>query len=305
MSKAISYSIFGHGRNDQAFDFPGYIRGLSKCLRVNRLLYPDWISVVHTDQSTFDAYPLYFEGIKSDKVDVVICPDAPLCLAMLWRLKPVFEQVWSVEHQGYTGWKYTHVICRDADSLATYREAQAVQYWIDKDKAVHAITDSVSHTLPMMGGMIGFRPAYITERLATGDWSAFVGRSGGIDFQYKNSDQDFLNREVYPRVARQGSDSITQHYFNGCSNTFLSDFHTCTCPPPSGHRDDCPNNYKIDLPDELKESNSICGHIGAAGDYQTATERFLRKYRGQFNDLHEAESNYPDIFYWTKDNSHG
>lgn len=303
--KAISYSLFGYGRSDQAFDFPGYIRGLSKCLRMNRILYPEWVNIIHTDIATYNAYKLYFDGIKSDKIEIVICKDAPLCLAMLWRLKPAFEQKWDESARGYSGWKYTHVICRDTDSVATYREVQAVQQWIDHDKTVHAITDSISHTLQMMGGMIGFRPAYISERLATSDWDELISRGNGINFAVKNADQEFLNREIYPRIARQGHDSITQHYFNGCSNTFLSDFHTCTCPPPAGHREDCPNNYKINLPDELRESNSVCGHIGAAGDYQSVYERFIRKYRYLFDDLYIAESNYPDIFYWVKDKSLG
>jgi len=303
--KCVSYSIFGHNRGDQAFDFPGYIRGLSLCLRLNRLLYKDWVSVIHTDKGTYEAFQSYFDGIKSDKVDVVICKDAPLCLAMLWRLKPVFEQNWDTVARGYTHAKYTHVICRDVDSPATYREVQAVEQWIASDKTMHAITDSVSHIIPLMGGMIGFRPAYITEKLHTADWDELISRNGGIDFNNKGADQDFLNREIYPRVARQGTDSISQHYFAGMSNTFLSDFHTCTCPPPSGHADNCPNNYKIDLPDELKESNSIAGHIGASGSYQSATERFLRKYRHLFDDLYIAEGNYPQIFYWVLDKSLG
>ena len=305
--RCVSYAIFGVGREQEAnsFSCASYIRGLSINLRVNRLLYPEWINVIHTDKATYDAYALYFEGIKSDKCEVVICKDAPLCLAMLWRLKPVLERTWDSVAQGFTDWKYTHVICRDTDSPATYREAQAVEQWIAADKTCHAITDSVSHTLPMMGGMIGFRPAYISERIATADWDELMSRKGGIDFNYKGSDQDFLNREIYPRVARQGNDSITQHYFSGVSNTFLSDFHTCTCPPPSGHADNCPNNYKIDLPDELKESNAICGHVGSAGAYTSVLERFLKKYRGMFDDLYIAEGHYPQIFYWVQDKSLG
>lgn len=307
MSKAISYALFGYNKtqHDSCFSHASYLRGLATNLRMNRLLFPEWITVIHTDKATYDAYAKYFEGIQSDKCQIVVCKDAPLCLAMLWRLKPIFERHWDATAQGYTHWKYTHVICRDTDSPATYREVQAVQQWIDNDKAAHAITDSVSHVIPLMGGMIGFRPAYITERLATSDWDELTRRSAGIDFNNKGSDQDFLNREIYPRIAQHGSDSITQHYFSGMSRTFLSDFHTCTCPPPSGHTENCPNNYKINLPDELKESNSICGHIGSSGAYQSAYEKFIRKYRSMFDDLYIAEENYPDIFYWVKDKSLG
>jgi hypothetical protein len=298
--KCISYSIFGAGkeRHENCDTVNSYMRGLAICLRMNRLLYPDWEIVINTDNETYEAFKGYFAAIKNDKVKVQANDSAELCRAMLWRLKPIFEM-----ENG--AWKYTHVICRDTDSPATYREVQAVQYWIDKDKACHAITDSVSHVIPLMGGMVGFRPAYFSSRTGWHDFDELMRRGGGISFSNKGSDQDFLNQVVYPKFAQHGSDSITQHYFNGHANTFLSDFHTCTCPPPSGHREDCPNNYKIDLPDELKESNSICGHIGSAGAYQSAVERFLRKYRDQFDDLHSAEEKYPDVFYWTKDKSLG
>lgn len=298
--KAISYALFGYGkgRSDNCFDFNSYLRGLSQCLRMNRLLYPNWVSVIHVDQKSYDAFKLYFDAIKSETVDVVVCGEDALCRAMLWRMKPIYET-----QDGK--WKYSHVICRDTDSVATYREVQAVQYWIDKDTSLHAITDSISHNLPLMGGMIGVKPDYFNYRMECFDWTSLMAKSSGISFSVKGSDQDFLNLVVYPYFARKGSESITQHYFNGMSNTFLSDFHTCTCPPPSGHADNCPNNYKIDLPDELKESNSVAGHIGASGSYQSVMERFLRKYRGWFDDLHNAESNYPIVFYWTQDGSLG
>jgi hypothetical protein len=213
---------------------------------------------------------------------------------MLWRLRPAFEM-----HEGK--WKYSHVICRDTDSPPTYREVQAVQQWVDNDRAVHAITDSISHDRALMGGMIGVRPDYFNHRMQCSTFEDLMAKSGGIVFSQKGSDQDFLNSVIYRMFAHQGSDSITQHYFNGHANTFLSDFHTCTCPPPAGHREDCPNNYKIDLPEAMKESNSICGHIGAAGAYQSALERFLRPH--SFSDLIEAESNYPDTYYWVNDKS--
>ena len=305
--KAISYSVFGAGkpRQDNCFDVNSYMRGLAICLRMNRLLYSEWVNIIHTDRATYEAYKLYFDALQSEKIEIVVCKDAPLCLAMLWRLKPVFEQRWDQAARGYNGHKYTHVLCRDTDSPATYREVQAVEQWIKSDKAVHSITDSVSHTIALMGGTCGFRPAYITERLSTSDWDSMISRSGGIDFNNKGSDQDFLNREIYPLVAKQGTDSITQHYFSGHARTFLSDFHTCTCAPTAGHVNGCPNDYAINLPDELRESNSICGHIGSSGHYSTSTERFLRKYRNQFDDLHNAEGNYPDVFYWYKDGSLG
>jgi hypothetical protein len=265
---------------------------------MNKLLYPEWTTVIHTDFETYEGFKSYFEGIRSPKIDIVVCANEPLCKAMLWRMKPIFEMNGGER-------KYTYVICRDADSPATYREVQAVEQWIANNKSAHAITDSISHNIPMLGGMIGFKPADFTMRVDAMDWNELMAKSGGISFSIKGSDQDFLNSVVYPKFAQHGNDSITQHYFNGCANSFLSDFHTCTCIPTVGHRDDCPNNFKINLPDDLKDSNVIVGHIGASGPYQVATERFLRNYRNQFDSIVNAEANYPDVFYWVKDKSLG
>lgn len=290
MNIAISYSLFGfeRQRESNSFDFNSYLRGLMLCLRFNRLIYPQAQSILNTDIATCQAFePLFkYLGDRNILITHQNKNGAQLCEAMLWRLKPLF-------HGGYT-----HVLCRDLDSLSTYRERQAVDYWIAQvTKAAHAITDSVSHDLPMLGGMIGFIPKHFTERTGCNDFNSLMNLKR-MDFSTKGSDQIFLNQAIYPLFAEKGQDSITQHYFNGHGNTFLSDFHTCTCPPTSGHRSDCPNNYPIDLPEDLKESNSVCGHIGSSGWYETATFKFLRKYIDRFADLAEIEKQYPKIFYW-------
>ncbi len=288
--KAISYSLFGYDRSkpENCFDFNSYLRGLMLCLRFNKLIYPDWTNILQVDTATYSAFQALFDRLE-DKGWIDIGKNAngaQLCEAMLWRLKPIYDT------------NIDHLLCRDLDSLSTYRERQAVQYWVDqKTKAMHAITDSVSHDLPLLGGMIGFMPKEFTSRTGLNTFASLISECK-MDYSTKGSDQAFLNKVIYPRFGNKGHDSITQHYFNGYANTFLSDFHTCTCPPPSGHRDDCPNNYKIDLSDELKESNSVCGHIGASGWYETATFRFIKKYWNQFDELVSIEKDYPKIFYW-------
>lgn len=270
--KAISYALFGYNkeRQDNCFDFNSYLRGLMINIRMNRLLYPDWVTVLHLDRETYEGFNELFDALP---ITVVVCEPAPLCKAMLWRMKPCFDQT------------YSHVICRDLDSPATYREVQAVTDWINKGDAMHAITDSVSHNLPVMGGMIGFVQGYFVDRFGQ-DWDIFVNI--GIDYQRKGSDQTFLNKIVYPAYANKGSESITQHYVLGHGDTFLA-----------GYMNHIPN-IELPLDPELKESNSICGHIGAAGFYTTVATKFLYKYRDQFEDLIEIERKHKDIFYWTE-----
>lgn len=279
MKKAISYALFGYNKERQTncFDFNSYLRGLLLNIRCNRLLFPDWEIVVQTDQPTYNAFQQLFDNIG---IVVNINPEEPLTKAMLWRIKPVFDYK-----------KYSHVICRDLDSPPTYREAQAVQDWIESDKAAHAITDSISHGVPLLGGMIGFKPQ---------NWPSFTGYNHwqdmfngiDIDFTRKGADQDFLNKYVYPKYAQIESNSICQHYILGMPNTFLD-----------GYKNYIPD---IDVPNvsrELIESNDICGHIGAAGYWTGQMFRLLQKHQAMFKDLLEVEKNFPAIAYWTTDNT--
>lgn len=286
MTKAISYSLFGYNKERQAncFDFHSYLRGLMINIRLNRLLYPGWQNVLHADAETHAAFAALFNNIPD--LTVTICEPAPLCLAMLWRLKPVFE----TNSDGT--WKYTHVICRDLDSPTTHREAQAVQAWITSDKAMHAITDSVSHNLPLMGGMIGINPRYFTERVAQ-TWNEMISQCGNqFDWSVKGMDQSFLMTYIYPKFGNKGTESITQHYVLGHGDTFLNDYHN-----------HIPDVQIPGISEEMRESNSVAGHVGAAGFYGPPLFHFLRKNKDQFVGLLILEANYPKVFYWCFDDT--
>ena len=290
MPKCISYSLFGWDKEDGEYwmSFHSFLRHLMINIRMNRLLYPDWQIVLNLDQATYDAFKTLFDNIP---VRVLIHEAAPLCKAMLWRMKPIFET-----ENGKA--KYSHVICRDIDAPTTYREVQAVNFWMMRDKAMHAITDSVSHDVPLMGGMIGVIPKYFTEKCGKTWEDMLMGTQ--MDFSKKGSDQNFLNHYVYPKFATKGQESIVQHYFKGFANTFLNDYHTCKCQETIGHDNNCPNNIDTNLPAKLIASNATCGHIGSSGYYETAMFNFLRDYWHEFEDLIEIEKEYSHIFYWAK-----
>lgn len=277
--KAIVYSLFGYNkeRNENCFDFNSYLRGLMICLRMNRLIYPDFKVIMQTDFETYAGFKHLFDLlIEKELIEVQVNESTELTRAMLWRLKPCFDT------------RFDYVLCRDLDSPATYREAQAVLYWMNKDKACHSITDSVSHNLPMLGGMIGFKVRNFKDYTGFTEWGAMVDNKG-FDYKKKGADQDFLNQFIYPKFAKQGSDSITQHYVLGMPNTFLSDFHNEI------------QALELEIPFEYKESNNVCGHIGASGWYETAMFKFLRKHWDKFTDLIEIEKEYSNIFYWVNE----
>lgn len=299
MSKAISYSLFGYNREmENPFGFNGFFAGLMLSIRMNRLVFPDWTNVLETDHATYAAYGELFMYLEQKNIlRVERNPnDAKLCEAMLWRMKPAF---W-VNKLGK--WEFSHVLCRDLDSLHTYREAQAVKMWIDHDKSMHAITDSVSHDVALLGGMIGLRPDHFTSITGIQSFGGLMNKCK-IDLSAKGTDQTFLNSEIYPLVAQKGSDSITQHYFKGHGKTWLSDFHTCGCWFDTcrvGHKPTCPLDVPLDLPEEMKETNEVSEHMGASGWNQTQTMRLIEKHKDKFEDLIFIEKQYPNIFYWIR-----
>lgn len=278
---AIAYSLFGYNQqHENCYEFRSYLRGLHLNMRVAELLYPGWEVQVVTDSPTANSiYGDYLDKLTdTKKIGLTIFESKPLCEMMLWRLLPIFQM------RGIHP-KYDRVVCRDTDSLLSYRERQAVEYWSRGPKMAHAITDSVSHNITLMGGMIGFASSAFKERMGVSSFDQLLSISQGIDFNRKGSDQDFLNRYVLPKVA----DSITEHFVLGHPQTFRGDCHNFI------HDIDL---KEIGIPDDLKETNGYGFHIGASGFQTDAVVKFLQVH-GKNNDYWNAiEKQYPETFYW-------
>ncbi len=268
--KVISYSLFGYNeeRKENCFIFSDYLRGLHINIRLARILYNDWVIRVHVDQNTYDGLNHIFKELP---IQVVVCKNAPLTKAMLWRMMPIFDE------------NVTHTLCRDLDSPLTFRERQAVEQWLYNGKVCHAITDSISHNIPLMGGMIGFNH-YFKDYAKFQTWDKMMARD--MRWDKKGVDQLFLQKYIYPFFAKHGEDSITQHYVLGMPNTFLSDYY------------DTIADITIPVDNEFRNTNDLCGHIGASGYYSTPMNYWLKKYSYLFEDLNEVEKKHKDIYYW-------
>lgn len=283
----ISYSIFGYNNQyEGCFPERSYIRGLGVNLRMAEVLYPGWKVHVTIDQSVHDSpYREYFLSLALDKKCIVLLQETkPLCEMMLWRLLPLFE----VEGKRPM---YDRVIFRDADSLLTYRERQAVAYWEQGPKMAHAITDSVSHTVALMGGMTGFMSGPFMDRMGVRNFTDLLALNQGIDFNRKGSDQAFLNQYILPKVA----DSITEHYCLGMPQSFRGDCHHSIQDIPLN----LPETGEIPYSDEVcKETNTLGWHIGASGFQTDGTVAWLEKYGVNNEYWAEIEKQHPEIFYW-------
>lgn len=278
--KAISYALFGYGRkNKDSFEFNSYLRGLMVNVRVNRIIYPGWVNIINMDKETHESqFRWLFSALEEmGLIKIVIHPMTSLCEAMLWRLSPIFQK----SEEGYT---YSHVLCRDLDSVCTYREAQAVQEWINEDRAIHCITDSISHNIPMLGGMVGFKTGMFCDAMNTGSLEEFMKLGKTYDFSIKGSDQKLLNAIVYPKLL----ESSTEHFIKGMSWT----------KPEENGRHYKINDVEIPVDRKFERINEVVGHIGAAGYYDVQMVRFLNECDPYNDTYQDIESKYSNIFYW-------
>lgn len=293
--KAVSYSLFGYDREREAnsFDFNSYLRGMHLCVRFNRLIFPGWDIVINIDHATYNSpyKPVFDWHVNKGFIKLKFWDNKEkLCKAMLWRLSTVFDY-------DHPEWRYTHVICRDLDSIATLREAQMVQEWIEEDKAMHCITDSISHTIPMMGGMVGFKPGYVNDILKLninpeGAWEKLLSFAPDIDYRRKGTDQDFMNQVLYPKLCQHA----TEHFIKGMPHNLKEEngrhYFTPNIRPEWLSHNQC---------GALEETNRLVGHVGAAGFYETPTMKFLYwddPFRDDYKEL-ETMPGFDKIFYWS------
>jgi len=190
--KVVSFSLFGYKNN--YFD-NYFLQHLIIQLKAYKVLYPNWKIFINLESVAYDdnnIKQIFDELKKLDFIDFKLTESNVLCRSMLWRLNPI-------DFADYT-------ICRDFDSLPTYRERQSVEVWIKNGTMAHAINDEPAHIVPLMGGMIGFKKNAFDLKLIDDNYLNF-------DFTIKGEDQTFLEKIIYPKVK----ESITEHRIRGIS----------------------------------------------------------------------------------------
>lgn len=190
--RIVSYSIFGSRTipKEEKWLLYIYLRGLYFNVCMNALIYPDWTSHVEIDSGTYSDYNHFFNWL-SDNYGMTynINVAEPRCKAMLWRLKPI--------------WNDTDIVlCRDADAITTWREKrQAVDVYLNLTAygdcpPVHNILDNPAHS-GIMGGMCGFKSSEIRKKW--GSWEIMMQTKK--DFKDHGSDQSYLNSIFNPDMV--------------------------------------------------------------------------------------------------------
>lgn len=246
-NKVLSFSIFDE-THDWQFFF--YLRGIFLNVCMAKIVYPDFQVHVIIERSIWTKYKeIFWNLLGRYDIAIDIYDDENLCKNMLWRMSYIFHP------------EVEYLFCRDADSLVTFREAQAVGQFIESDMIVHGLHDNPAHSLPLLGGMCGFKCQPLKEKY--GSYKKMIQLSP-VKIDKRGTDQDFLNRVVY------------------------SDFQDKAL-------------LQYDLPREktnpLYLSDLCIAFIGAAGCNEFETLRYLRS-KGTDLEFGGVGKKFPNIFYW-------
>lgn len=180
----ISFSLFGVEER--------YFRGALENVRVCSFLYPGWRCVFFVS----DEYaPNRVEELRATGALVQIVRETPKGLApTLWRFRAaLFEDA-------------EYLLVRDADSLPTEREVDAVRAWMESGRDFHVMRDHPHHIWHMPAGLVGFKIERTRDRL-----EALCSSAHG---SYYGVDADLLYRFVWSSrsLSRIVHDSITPSF---------------------------------------------------------------------------------------------
>lgn len=188
--KLISFCLFG--------DNPLYLEGALQNIALAPEIYPGWECLFYVSNKLD---PEFLKRLQSRSCKVQVVDDnfstdrEQLINAMYWRLFALARCDMS------------HVIFRDCDSRISHREAVAVEAWLASGKDFHFMYDHPYHTVPILGGMWGYRGRPITDIQARIE---HFRSSLHVDASYhEQSDQAFLRAQFWSTLA--GSSNYLAH----------------------------------------------------------------------------------------------
>lgn len=253
MHRIVSYSLFGLKDT--------YWRVIPTLVRAHLCIFPNWKLRIHysRDVISHPYWPVLASLCGSNFIQLECRSSGEglqLCEGMLWRLFPV----WS----GSTLDEIRTVACRDIDSLPTVRDRKLLEHFDQfPEAAIHAISDNVMHTVPLMGGMIAFHPSAFVMKSQIRSIDSVIEFSG--DLNKHGMDQTVLNLRIWPFMKQE----TVQHRLSG-SKTFEGAMHTFTEVPSIGFSD-------IN-PEVIDRDGDFAAYIGQRCEEPIAAFRFYSRF---------------------------
>jgi hypothetical protein len=170
-SKVVSVSLFGTNKK--------YLKGSAKFLQSVKANLPGWDVFFFVGKSVPEQVRT---SLQDGGAHIIKVSDNEDLSAAAWRFR--------VTELGSPDF----VIFRDADSIISQRESHAIGQWVNSGLTAHIIRDHPFHSAKILAGLWGLRPKD----------APWFGRQVE-DYQFKDvygSDQEFLAKEVYPRVLK-------------------------------------------------------------------------------------------------------
>lgn len=246
--KTISFSIYRD--NPKYFNF--YLRGLYFNIRMIKLLLPDWQIAINWEEKLMSDY---YDFLGEFEFLSFLWPftftDDNRCKNMMQRFNPAYK------------FNTDRLLCRDADSCITWREVQEIRKWEESGKDWHGINDNPAHSIPMMGGMIGFKTKALKNIYPT-----FDSLIQNFELSEHGSDQSLIMERLWPTA---------QHSF----------YHS-----QLSNREPQPQS------NPFWESDLIQRYIGSAGIIEMEALRFLERHDNNNSKWENFEKKFPKIFYW-------
>jgi hypothetical protein len=184
--RVVSYALWG--------DNPLYWNGFEALVKGHHAVWPGWEMRIHYDDSIAGnpyqllAYHLDVEGLIRLVHAGERCGER-MARGMLWRMKPIWSEQVEV------------CVCRDADAVPVIADRWAVEEFIESVATVHGINDAQAHSIPLMGGMVGFKCRHFRPMLDALDWHQFAAKCKRPNEH--GGDQDLLMEYVWPKVRNQ------------------------------------------------------------------------------------------------------
>jgi hypothetical protein len=201
MKRIISFSLWGTD--------PKYLVGAVENAKLQKEVYPDWTCRFYLDQTIPEEIINKLTSLGSE---IVHRQDSNGYRNMFWRFEPAFDT--TIER----------FIVRDCDSRLSYREATAVQEWIESDLPFHIIRDHDRHDVIILGGLWGAKSGFIPEFK-----TLYLSFLNYLDTQkpffkrapYFYADQIFLTKKIWPMVKDRHMAHDDKARFTGNERPFL------------------------------------------------------------------------------------
>ncbi len=194
--RILAYSLFCapnpiYWRSDATADrISAYARFLPAMIRAHHAIWPGYeLRIYHDDIARLHPYfaaltRMHDRGL----LRLVPCGGAPaLTLAMLWRMRPIFDGD-------------DIVMTCDLDSLPLLRLRRFVEEFAASGKAVMLVHGCESHNI-VGGGMLGIRPARFRELVGASTWEEFIALAGDHGWSGYAADEEFLRHTIWERVT--------------------------------------------------------------------------------------------------------